>query len=167
MISSISPRLCRGEPGQRPGLTERKTRWDPQALIALQVGIAYIELMLPKSEIATHFEIIKEGLEDCLAYTRGEITLRTTTLPMPPPAISRRKLIALRRRFKLSQSVFAATLNVPIQLVQSWEQGTRTPEHGDLRLLNLLLQKPELLDQIFNEPQRRKPTRRVRAKSAA
>jgi putative transcriptional regulator len=119
------------------------------------------------SETASFFERIKKGLEESLAYTRGEITLRTTTLPMPPPAISRRKLIALRKKFKMSQSVFAATLNVSTKLVQSWEQGTRTPERGDLRLLNLLLQKPDLIEHIFNAPRENKPIKRQRSKSAA
>jgi putative transcriptional regulator len=96
----------------------------------------------PNSETASFFEIVKKGLEESLAHTRGEITLRTTVLPMPPAAISRRKLVALRKQFKMSQSVFAATLNVSTKLVQSWEQGTRTPDRADLRLLHLLQQIP-------------------------
>jgi putative transcriptional regulator len=119
------------------------------------------------SETASFFEIVKKGLEESLAYTRGEITLRTTVLPMPPPAMSRRKIVALRKQFKMSQSVFAATLNVSTKLVQSWEQGTRIPERGDLRLLNLLMQKPGLIDHIFNAPPRPKAAKRQRPKSAA
>ena len=73
------------------------------------------------------FEQIRRGLLDSIAHSRGELTLRTTQLPAPPPAASPARVAALRRRLKMSQSVFAAALNVSPRLVQSWEQGLRTP----------------------------------------
>lgn len=81
------------------------------------------------------FEQIKAGLEDALANVRGELTLKSTTLPSPPPPASRAKVIALRKKLKMSQSVFAAALNVSTKLVQSWEQGLRKPDRGELRLI--------------------------------
>ena len=86
---------------------------------------------------ASLFQRLKKGLEDSIAYSRGELTLRTTALPPPPPPVSPRQIAALRRRLKMSQSIFAATLNVSPKLVQSWEQGLRKPDRGDLRLIQI------------------------------
>jgi putative transcriptional regulator len=103
----------------------------------------------PAHETATFFQRLKKGLEDSIAHSRGELTLRTTELPAPPPAASPARVAALRRRLKMSQSVFAAVLNVSPRLVQSWEQGLRTPDRGDLRLIQIIEQDPGLLARLF------------------
>ena len=53
------------------------------------------------------FEQTKAGLEDALANVRGELTLKSTILPAPPPPASRGKVVALRKKPKMSHSVFA------------------------------------------------------------
>jgi len=95
------------------------------------------------------FEQVKAGLEEVLAYGRGELNLKTTVLPLPPPPASRAKLIALRKKLKMSQSVFAAALNVSTKLVQSWEQGVRKPDRGELRLIEILGREPELVRDLI------------------
>src|SRR5688500_8811945 len=100
-------------------------------------------------ETASLFQRLKKGLEDSIAHSRGELTLRTTELPAPPPAASPARVAALRRRLRMSQSVFAAALNVSPKLVQSWEQGLRTPDRGDLRLLQIIERDPGLLTRLF------------------
>jgi putative transcriptional regulator len=95
------------------------------------------------------FEQIKMGLEQALAHGRGELTLKTTTLPLPPRPIARTKLIALRKKLGMSQSIFAAALNASTKLVQSWEQGIRKPDRGDLRLIEILSKQPELVSNLI------------------
>jgi putative transcriptional regulator len=95
------------------------------------------------------FEQIKAGLEDALANVRGELTLHSTTLPSPPPPASRTKIVALRKKLKMSQSVFAAALNVSTKLVQSWEQGVRRPDRGELRLIEMLSRQPDLVTHLI------------------
>ena len=95
------------------------------------------------------FERLKKGLEDSAAYSRGQLNLRTTALPIPPRPASARQVAALRRRLGMSQSVFAATLNVSPKLVQSWEQGLRTPRRGDLRLIQIIEQDPSIVRVLF------------------
>src|SRR5690348_13561943 len=95
---------------------------------------------------ATMFERVKKGLEESIAYSRGELTLKTTTLPLPPPPASPKRVAALRRKLKMSQSVFAAALNVSSKLVQSWEQGSRRPSRGDLRLIQIIEREPRLIE---------------------
>jgi putative transcriptional regulator len=95
------------------------------------------------------FEQLRTGLEQTLAHGRGELTLRTTALPLPPPPASRAKVIELRKRLKMSQSFFAAALNVSTKLVQSWEQGTRKPDRGELRLIEILIKQPEIVSNLI------------------
>ncbi len=95
------------------------------------------------------FEQVMDGLEEGLAHARGEITLKTTTLPAPPPPAGRDNVIALRKKLKMSQSVFAAALNVSTKLVQSWEQGVRKPDHGELRLIELLTKEPAIVSKLI------------------
>jgi putative transcriptional regulator len=95
------------------------------------------------------FEQIKTGLEQALAHGRGELTLKTTTLPLPPAPASPAKVIALRKKLKMSQSIFAAALNVSTKLVQSWEQGVRKPDHGDLRLIEILIKQPDVVGKLI------------------
>ena len=88
------------------------------------------------------------GLEQALAHGRGEPSLKTTTLPLPPPPAGKARVTALRKKLTMSQSVFAATLNVSTKLVQSWEQGVRMPDRGELRLIDLNRQ-PESVSNLI------------------
>jgi len=119
---------------------------------------------------ATMFERVKKGLEESIAYSRGELTLKTTTLPLPPPPASPKRVAALRRKLKMSQSVFAAALNVSSKLVQSWEQGSRRPSRGDLRLIQIIEREPRLIEDLFGaagrtviNPRRRRTKRQSAA----
>lgn len=76
---------------------------------------------------------------------RRKITLRTTTLPKPAPAIGPREVKRLRSRLKMSQPVFAAVLNVPVVTAISWEKGRRQPSGAALRLLEIAKHHPEVL----------------------
>jgi putative transcriptional regulator len=104
--------------------------------------------MSPKPDPRSVFEQIKAGLEDSLAYSRGELSLVTALPPPPPPAITPRQVAALRKRLKMSQAYFAAMLNVSARAVQSWEQGLRRPSDAALRMLQVMDQRPEVMQQI-------------------
>src|SRR5262249_49867134 len=89
------------------------------------------------------FDLIKEGLEDSIQFTRGELTLRTTKVPTRPPAVAAKQIVALRRKLRMSQGVFARVLNVSVKTVQGWEQGERKPSQAALRLLQVMQAQPE------------------------
>jgi putative transcriptional regulator len=59
-----------------------------------------------------------------------------------PPQYDAAKIRAIRERANVSQSVFAAALNVSPSTVQSWEQGARRPDGPSLRLLELADRQP-------------------------
>lgn len=106
------------------------------------------------------FEQIKSGLEDSLAHSRGVLSLATTELPVPPPTLAPQQIAALRRRYGMSQAVFAAVLNVSKKTVQSWEQGLRVPGDAALRMLQVVRRQPAIVQMICSQPRRPK-TRRV------
>jgi putative transcriptional regulator len=91
------------------------------------------------------YERLKTGLEEAISHSRGEITLRTTTLELPeaPPEIDAETLVALRGQSAMSQAVFARMLNVSPKTVQSWEQGVRQPSQASRRLIQIFSQHPE------------------------
>jgi putative transcriptional regulator len=124
------------------------------------------------------FEEIKEGLKECIRFTKGELTLRTTMVPTRPPRISAKEIVAWRRQLNMSQGVFARLMNVSIKTVQSWEQGERTPSQAALRLLQVFQAEPEVVCDIAGlrtsvpgkgngrDTGKRKPTRGSGAKHA-
>ena len=63
---------------------------------------------------------------------------------------------ALRSRFKLSQSKFAALLGISVDTLQNWEQGRREPDGPARVLLRIAAAHPEaLLDVTRPTPKRR------------
>ena len=111
-----------------------------------------------------------EGLEQALAYERGELAARartyehqedrwvlvgdgvTTGTPRhearstkiaPPPTYDATRIRAIRDRLRFSQRVFADALNVSPQTVRAWEQGARIPVGPTLRLLEIAEERPE------------------------
>lgn len=89
---------------------------------------------------------MKEGLE---ALRSGK-QLRTTYVPAPPPeppAFTKKRLVALRKRYAMSQTGFALILNVSPKTIESWEQGVRKPSGAASRLLQVL-ETPQLLPEM-------------------
>ena len=78
---------------------------------------------------------------------KKKLTLRTTTLTLPPPVktIRAKEIVGIRQKLNVSQPVFAALLNVPLTTARSWEQGKRKPSGAALRLLDLARQRPQIL----------------------
>ncbi len=69
-----------------------------------------------------------------------EIKIPPAVKPLPP-----RKIRSIRTRLGVSQSAFAALLNVPQKTAVSWESGTRKPSGAALKLLQLVNQRPEIV----------------------
>jgi putative transcriptional regulator len=98
------------------------------------------------------FERLKQGLEEGIAHTSGELSLRTITVPEAPPEIDGKTVAALRTQAEMSQAVFARVLNVSTKTVQSWEQGVRTPSDASRRLLQLFSLHPDIVCQTAGLP---------------
>jgi putative transcriptional regulator len=83
------------------------------------------------------FEELLESVREGGAILRGE-KQSARWFEIESPDVK-----AIRARFDLSQSEFAALLGVSVKTLQNWEQGRRTP-HGAARiLLEVAAQHPE------------------------
>ena len=73
--------------------------------------------------------------------------VRITEIKMPPAVkpLPPREIRSIRTRLGVSQSAFAALLNVPQKTAVSWESGTRKPSGAALKLLQLVKKRPEIL----------------------
>jgi putative transcriptional regulator len=69
-----------------------------------------------------------------------EVTMREfDALCLPPvKSYTPSQIKRLRRRYKASQSVFAAYLNTSPSTIQKWEQGQKKPNGPSLKLLNIV-----------------------------
>ena len=81
---------------------------------------------------------IESALGEVLAHVRGE-----TDLPcriVDDPAASR--IIALRKRFRLSRQKFADRFGLDARALQEWEQGRRIPDRAARVLLTVIDRNP-------------------------
>ena len=104
---------------------------------------------MSEHEKASLFDRLRNGLAESGAYSRGELTLVTTDLPVPPPKSGPKEIVSLRKDYHMSQAVFAAVVNVSVKTVQSWEQGVREPSDAALRMLQLMRREPDIVQKIF------------------
>ncbi len=66
---------------------------------------------------------------------------------------------ALRARFKLSQSKFAALLGISVDTLQNWEQGRREPDGPARVLLRVAAAHPEALLDVTRPMSKRRGRR--------
>jgi len=85
------------------------------------------------------FESIRAGLEDALAYTRGDRS-RGVAHEIDVPEVDVREV---RAKLGLSQSSFAAMFRVSVATVRSWELGRRRPEGPARALLTVIEREPD------------------------
>jgi putative transcriptional regulator len=126
----------------------------------------------PDYEKMSVYEQLLEGLKEGVAHARGELNLKTTTLPAAAPALSKTRVVAIRKKIGMSQAVFARYLNVPKKTLQSWEQGARTPKAGEARLLQVFEAAPQeimkiMTFKVISGTAPKKATARQRAKLRA
>ena len=60
---------------------------------------------------------------------KQKLTLRTATMPLPPPvkSLTPSQVRSIRKKLNVSQPVFAAMMNIPTVTAASWERGRRKP----------------------------------------
>lgn len=98
-------------------------------------------------------KLLIEGLNEALAFERGEITAHAHTVSRTesdakvekPPRYDADRVRNTRLKLGYSQQVFARVLNVSAATVKAWEQGNRVPEGPTMRLLQIAEEYPEIL----------------------
>lgn len=95
------------------------------------------------------FKKLRAGLEDAVAYHRGELRLTVREVEVrPPPNLGAKDVASLRRRLRVSQAALARLLNVSPRTVQAWEGSVRTPSDAALKLLHVAKRHPEILLEV-------------------
>ena len=86
------------------------------------------------SEVA---ESIIKGMEEALAFAKGE---KNGAVVHIPEEINVRRI---RKKLKMSQSVFADYFGVNLRTIQDWEQGRRVPTGAAKNFLFVIDQEPD------------------------
>lgn len=84
-------------------------------------------------------EDIETALGEVLAHVRGENELACRIVDDP----AAERIVAIRRRLKLSRRNFAERFGLDTRAVQDWEQGRRVPDRAARVLLTVIDRDPE------------------------
>jgi putative transcriptional regulator len=96
------------------------------------------------------FDQIMEGLNEALAFARGE--LKGAKLHVPAEIDVR----AIRDKLRLSQEDFAGTFGFTIDQIKAWEQGRSRPLGGLRAYLMIIDRDPEAVIKILHMNSRRR-----------
>lgn len=86
---------------------------------------------------------ILEGLQEAIAYSKGETIAARVTVLEVEDALNARKAL------KLSQAKFADLIGVPKRTVEGWEQGRTKPSGAARSLLKIAARNPEAVLQAL------------------
>ncbi len=88
---------------------------------------------------------VENALGEVLAHVRGEIDLPCRIVDDP----SARRIVALRKRMKLSRRKFADRFGLDARAVQEWEQGRRVPDRAARVLLTVIERDPDAVERAL------------------
>ena len=77
---------------------------------------------------------IETAREEVLAHVRGEVALPCQVMD----AATTDRIVALRKRLKLSRRQFADRFGLDVRALQEWEQGRRVPDRAARVVLTLM-----------------------------
>jgi putative transcriptional regulator len=90
-------------------------------------------------------ESIIQGLNEAIAWTRGESNNARVTL-VHVPEVDVRKV---RTKMGLSQSEFATKFGLPPATLRNWEQGRSRPDAPTRVLLAVIASHPEAVEDVL------------------
>ncbi len=88
---------------------------------------------------------VEESLGEVLAHVRGEVDLPCRIVDDP----SAERILALRKRMKLSRQKFADRFGLDVRAVQDWEQGRRLPDRAARVLLTVIERDPKAVERAL------------------
>ena len=90
---------------------------------------------------------VEVALGEVLAHVRGEVDLPCRIVDDP----AAERILALRKRMKLSRQKFADRFGLDARAVQEWEQGRRIPDRAARVLLTVIDRDPEAVARAVNK----------------
>ena len=91
------------------------------------------------------FSGIMEGLQEALAYEKGEATSETISRKKSLPEVN---VVEIRKSLEMTQRTFAEKLGVSCRTVEAWESGRSTPTPTAKKLLFLIQEDRSLIQKI-------------------
>lgn len=113
------------------------------------------------------FDMLHEALSDVLEYERGNLKLQSKEIFVPdiPKNYKAKDIKEIREKLKLSQNNLAKWLNVSLNTVQAWEQGTRNPNQASLRLLDIFDRGFPSVEAIYKSKNKTKKNLKKKSKN--
>ena len=91
---------------------------------------------------------IETALGEVLAHVRGETALPCRIVDDP----AAERIVALRKRMKLSRQKFAERFGLDARAIQDWEQGRRVPDRAARVLLTVIDREPDAVTRALAPP---------------
>jgi putative transcriptional regulator len=100
-----------------------------------------------KKKKSTVGERIIEGLEEAIAWSRGEdVPVRVSVMRVPDVDVRR-----VRTRLGLSQTQFAAKFGFSPATLRNWEQGRVRPDTPTRVLLAVIAKHPDSVEDVLRD----------------
>jgi len=95
------------------------------------------------------FSELSLSLSEAKEHSEGKLTLKTVKIEIEDDfVIFLSEIISIRKKFNMSQVVFAKYLQTSSRTLEDWEQGRSCPNGQATTLLRLVEIHPETLSQI-------------------
>lgn len=95
---------------------------------------------------------IAQGLEEAIAFERGELPAQTVKMTKKYIAIPQWKpeeIKKLRIRCRMTQRTFAEFMGVSLKTVESWEGGRNHPNGSAARLMQVMERKNDVISDMM------------------
>lgn len=96
-------------------------------------------------QMSTFAKALLEGLDNAIAFTRGEPTPGTVVHFVSTPDVK-----AIRRALRMTQDDFAQTYKIPIATLKGWEQGRRRTDATVAAYLRVIERYPTEVRQALD-----------------
>ena len=97
--------------------------------------------MKPKKSERNIAEELTQAAKEIKAHKEGKLH----------PKVVSNDIITARNNLALSQSQFAALLGVSKRTLEQWEQERREPSQAAQRLIQIAIQRPDVLIELFGD----------------
>ena len=95
------------------------------------------------------FDEMMQGVDEMAAQREGKITLRQVKVESrPAPEVTANDIVALRKKMKMSQKVFAMRVRTSVETLRNWEQDKAKPNAQAALLIKLVEQYPDMVDRL-------------------
>jgi putative transcriptional regulator len=111
-----------------------------------RVAVGAAKRRLAKKRPTVGARII-EGLEQAVAWTRGDNDRARVTLVQVPDVDVRK----VRLKMGLSQAQFATKFGLPPATLRNWEQGRARPDAPTRVLLAVIARHPETVEEVLRK----------------